>query len=251
MEWQTISQQMKLAGSWALDMLYPPRCPACHQPVEAHGTVCRECFAKLHVISEPHCACCGVPFTMDMGEGALCASCIAHPPVFSTARSVWVYNPVAAQMIKTLKLEDQPAQLASFAAQLKRIAQPLMQHEPVIMPVPMYWQHLMARRYNPPSWLAYKLAEITGRDCDTASLVRVRGGSHQRGLSRTQRLKNLRRAFEVKPSARAKLKGKAILLVDDVITTGATANACASVLKQAGAARVDVITLAHVLLEGA
>lgn len=235
----------------ALDMIYPPRCPACHHSVSSQGNLCQGCFSKLHVISEPQCGCCGIPFALNVGEETLCAECLAHVPVFDKARSVWVYNHVSARMIKRLKLEDKPEQLERFAAQLLRIAAPLITPDTIIVPVPMHWRNLLGRRYNASAWLAHAVASRSDVPCDAALLVRTKRSRHQRGLGRTARLHNIRRAFHVPEPARARIQGKTILLVDDVITTGATAGACARALKDAGAARVNVVTLAHTVKEGA
>lgn len=238
-------------ASLALDLIYPPRCPACHHNVSSQGNLCQNCFSKLHVISEPHCMCCGIPFALDLGKETLCAECLATPPVFDKARSVWVYNHVSARMIKRLKLEDRPEQLERFAAQLSRIAAPLITTDTIIVPVPMHWRNLLGRRYNASVWLAQGLASRSGAVCDTSLLTRTKRSRHQRGLKRNARLRNIRRAFHVPEAARARLQGKTILLVDDVITTGATAAACARALKDAGAAQVNVVTLAHTVKEGA
>lgn len=235
---------------WLLDQLYPPRCAACHVPVSSQGNVCQGCFAKLHAISEPHCATCGIPFPLDVGADTQCAECLATPPQFHKARSVWVYNHISARMIKRLKLEDRPEQLSRFAAQLARVASPLMGADSVIVPVPMHWQKLLGRRYNASAWLAHALASHMGAPCETSWLLRKKRVRRQRGLGRSARLHNIRRAFSVPESAHGKIAGKTILLVDDVITTGATANACARALKDAGAARVNVVTLAHTVKEG-
>ncbi len=234
-----------------LDLIYPPRCPACHHSVSSQGNVCQSCFSKLHVISEPHCTCCGIPFALDVGEETLCAECLANPPVFDAARSVWVYNHVSSRMIKRLKLEDKPEQIARFSAQLHRIAAPLMTPDTIVVPVPMHWRNLLGRRYNASAWLAQGLAAHGGAVCDTGLLTRTKRSRHQRGLGRAARLHNIRRAFQVPQAARARIQGKTILLVDDVITTGATAGACARALKDAGAVRVNVVTLAHTVKEGA
>jgi predicted amidophosphoribosyltransferase len=113
----------------------------------------------------------------------------------------------------------------------------------------MMWRKLIARRYNPAAWLAHALASAANLECDDTLLVRKIPTKNQRGLTRAQRLQNLRRAFKIRDAVSARIKGKAVLLVDDVITTGATANACAKILKAAGASRVDVVTLAHTVLE--
>jgi len=236
--------------TWALDQLYPPRCPACHHASSSEGNLCQPCFSKLHTIAEPHCVTCGIPFGLPVAEGTLCAQCLATPPVFDSARSVWVYDAVASRMIRRLKFEDHPEQLARFGSQLARIAAPVLTPDSIIMPVPMHWASLLSRRYNAAAWLAQALASRTGHACHTRQLLRAKSSRHQRGLGRAARLRNIRRAFRVSDAARSALAGAHVVLVDDVITTGATANACAKVLKAAGVARVDVVTLAHTVKEG-
>jgi ComF family protein len=245
-----IFQTIEGVGALLADQLYPPRCTTCYVSVSSHGNLCQYCYGKLHVISDPQCAVCGIPFSLPQEIDSQCARCLVEPPLFHQARSVWVYNAISARMIKTLKFEDRAPMLKQFIVLMARAGGTILPDADYLIPVPMHWKSLLIRRYNPAVWLADALAQKTGVTCRGNLLARSRASKPQRGLKRAERLKNLRKAFYVPAKMRPLLQGKKLVLIDDVITTGATANACTDALLKAGAARVDVVTLAHTVLEG-
>ena len=234
-------------GQWALDQLYPPRCPSCAEPVAAQGHLCAPCFRSLHIVSDPCCARCGIPFAVPMETGALCADCLDHPPLYDRARAALVYDEVVGRLVHQLKYHDRMLGLPRYAQWLEQAGSPLLAQSDVILPVPLHWRRLTLRRYNQAAWLAYALAERTGLPCLTGVLRRVRPTDPQARKNREERLRAMKYAFHVQQKNRRILAGKRVLLVDDVMTTGATMSACAAALKEAGAANVSALALARTL----
>lgn len=236
-------------GTRVLDIAFPPRCPSCNQSVAVEGNFCTPCFDALKLISDPQCACCGIPFAVNMGADALCPECIATPPAFDIARATMVYDTVSAPLISALKFHDQWAGLERYARMMQSSGAALLEVADMLVPVPLHWQRLMKRRYNQAALLAYRVAEDTNIPCRLDILRKVHATPAQMRLPRAARLKNVRRAFAVNARAVSAIKEKTIVLVDDVVTTGATVDACARLLKNAGAARVYVLALARTVKE--
>ncbi len=244
---------MRGMASAALRMLadtaFPPRCPSCRSHVAADGNFCSPCFAKLRMISAPFCDCCGIPFAIPVEVGTQCPICLETPPQFDVARAAMVYDAVSAPLISALKFHDQWAAMARMVQVMLGAGSKLMPDADMIIPVPLHWRRLMGRKYNQSALLAYGIAAQTGIGCAPDLLQRVQPTPPQMRLDRATRLRNVRRAFAVAEGAGAQLKDKIVLLVDDVVTTGATADACARVLKKAGAKEVRVLSLARTVRE--
>lgn len=232
-----------------LDLLFPPRCPSCQTYVAADGNFCAPCFAQLRMIEAPLCACCGIPFVVAVEETTYCPTCLEAPPEFAQARAALVYDAVSAPLISALKFHDQWANLNRYAQLMLRAGAPLLQGADMLVPVPLHWRRLLRRRFNQSALLAYRISEQTGVPCAPAWLQRVQHTTPQMRLNRKARLQNVKRAFAVPAALQALLHNKVVVLVDDVVTTGATANACARVLKQAGAHEVRVLALARTVKE--
>ncbi|MBN8544344.1 MAG: ComF family protein [Alphaproteobacteria bacterium] len=229
-------------SQWALDKLYPPLCPSCHVEVAAQGHLCGACFQDIHMIAAPLCAQCGVPFAVDMGADALCPDCLDRAASYRTARSALVYGEVVGTLIKQLKYHDQMQGLTRFAQWMAQVAP---EEVDVIIPVPLHWRRLLTRTYNQAAWLAYGLSHETGVACAPHFLKRVRHMLPQARMTRAERQRNMKRAFLVPNRYKSDVEGKRILLVDDVMTTGSTIEACADALKIAGAAEVHAVALAR------
>ena len=232
-------------GGLLLDVAFPPACPACHALVSAQHNFCAPCFAALKQISAPHCACCGIPFAFDNGPDAQCPECLAEPPSFDTARAPLVYDATSAPLIRSLKFHDLYTGLQRAVSMM--VASHAARPVDLIVPVPLHWRRLLMRRFNQSALLGFALSRALGVACLPATLKRTRYTTPQMRLPRVERLKNVRNAFAVPDTA--VVTGKHILLVDDVVTTGATVAACAAALKKAGAASVHVLALARTVKE--
>ena len=235
------------AGRSMLDAVLPPRCIACGGIVGAGTALCADCWPGLDLITAPQCARCGLPFDFDLGEGALCGGCAASPPAFERARAALRYNDLSARLIVGFKRADRTHLVPAFARWLQRAAGPLLDEADLVACVPLHRRRLLARRYNQSAMLALALSRLAGRPVAIDLLARTRATPSQGGLNRNQRFDNVRGAIAVRPHRAALVPGRRILLVDDVFTTGATVEACARVLYRAGAAGVDVVTLARVV----
>ena len=242
----------ELVGSTArmlADLLFPPRCPSCQAQVEGDGNFCAPCFSKLRMIDAPMCHCCGIPFAVPVGADMRCPDCLETAPEFTLARAALVYDAVSSPLIATLKFHDQWAGLSRYVQMMLRAGQPVLAGADMLVPVPLHWRRLWTRRFNQSALLAYGISKQKAIMCAPQLLQRVQYTKPQARLNKTERRKNVRHAFAVPENVRDLLRNKTIVLVDDVVTTGATVNACASVLKKAGAKEVRVLSLARTVKE--
>ena len=234
-------------GKAALDLLLPPQCLSCRAIVAEPGTLCGACFAKVRFLSAPWCAACGMPFAFDPGGAeVLCGACIRRRPAYDRARAVFRYDDSSRGLILAFKHGDRIDAAPAYARWLARAGAELIDGADLIAPVPLHWTRLFHRRYNQSALLANALARLTGRAAAPDLLRRRRRTLSQGGLGRAERIRNVRGAFAVRAASRAAIEGKRILLIDDVLTTGATVDGCATALRKAGASAVDVLTLARV-----
>ena len=235
------------AVSRALNAVLPPRCLKCGLVVAAQGALCPACWQGLSFLSPPCCACCGQPFDFDLGPGALCGACTQATPAFDRARSVLRYDAASRDLILAFKHADRTSLTPAFAAWLKRAGNELIEDSELIVPVPLHWSRLFSRRYNQAALLAVALGQISGKTVVPDLLTRRRATQKQGHLGRLARQRNVAGAFVIHPRRLDRVVGKRILLIDDVITTGATVTNCARILRQAGAAAIDVLALARVI----
>jgi len=229
-----------------IDAVLPPRCIGCGAVVDAQGRVCAPCFAGLTFIALPLCACCGVPFPVRVPAGTVCAACLAEPPCFAIARAALVYSDGARSLVLGFKHGDRTEGAVAFAPWLARAGAEVLGDADVLVPVPLHRRRLFARRYNQAAVLALALGRVTGLAVAVDALARRHDTPSQGTLGRAARRANVEHAFAVRrPDA---VRDRRVVLVDDVMTSGATADACARVLMHAGAARVGVVTLARAVL---
>ncbi len=237
-------------GRWlgaVVDALLPPRCLACTAAVDSPGRLCPRCWSGVDFITPPHCAVCGFPFDFDEGEDALCGACIGKRPPFDRARSVLCFNGAARDLVHGFKYRDQTHAAPALAAWLARAGGDLLADADAITPVPLHRWRLFARRFNQAALLAREVARGAGKAFAPDLLARTRWTRSQIGLKGRARIENVRGAFAVRRRRRDRVADARIVLVDDVMTTGATVAACARTLKRGGARRVDVLTLARVV----
>ena len=236
------------AGRFALDLLLPPLCLTCDAAVQAQGQLCAECFRQTGFITEPCCERCGTPFASQAAAGGErhCAACRADPPPWGRARAALRYDAQARRMVLPLKYADRPELAAGLAPLMLRAGQALLRGCDVVVPVPLHRARLLARRYNQAALLARALGRLAGRPALLDALRRIRRTAPLADLPAAERAREVADAFAVRPSRAALLRGKHILLVDDILTSGATARACTLALRASGATGVDVLVAARV-----
>jgi ComF family protein len=234
---------LRRLGSSLLDLLLPPRCLRCGITVGEAGTLCAGCWREITFLGAPCCAGCGLPFEFEPGVAALCGACAQTPPPFARARAAMRYDEASRRLILGFKHGDRLHLAPAFGGWMRRAGAELLADADILVPVPLHWTRLFARRYNQAAVLAHAIHAAGGPPVGADWLVRRRRTPSQGKRNANARERNVKGAFAIKPG-RA-VKGRRIVVVDDVFTTGATAGECARVLRRAGAARVDVLTLAR------
>lgn len=246
------SRVLRLArttGRMMIDLVYPPGCIACQAATgDPHG-LCAACWSGIRFIERPFCERLGTPFQVDLGQPLISPAALADPPVFERARAVAEYDGTASLLVHRLKYHDRLELARALGGMMVRAGADLLREADVIVPAPLHRWRLWKRRFNQAMALAKIVSAESGVPCDPWLLARVKRTPRQVGLTKTQRQENLQGAFRVPPEAKARLKGRRALLVDDVLTTGSTANAAARALLRGGAAAVDVLTFARVVRE--
>jgi ComF family protein len=215
--------------------------------VDRQGQICAVCWPGLDFIARPYCAICGLPFAYDMGADAVCGACLAAPPAFDRARAALVYNDLSARLIVGFKHGDRTHHAPAFARWLRTAGGDLLDAADLVTAVPLHPRRLWARRFNQSAMMAGFLARDIGKPAVTDLLRRTRRTPSQGGRTRLQRFENVRAAFVVRPSRQAMVAGARVVVIDDVLTTGATVGVVAQCLTRAGAEHVSVLTLARVV----
>jgi ComF family protein len=232
-------------GRRLIDLAFPPQHLDGDIERPLAGGLSGAAWSRVNFLEAPWCDGCGTPFDYDPGEGALCPACTARRRGFARARAACLYDEHSRDLILQLKHADRTELAGLFAAWIGRAACDLLAEAELVAPVPLHWTRLLERRCNQAAEIARPLARSAGVAFAPDLLVRTRAGT-QSGKSGAGRRRNVRGAFAVPERRRAQLQGRRVLLVDDVMTTGATAEACARALLRAGAAAVDVAVAARV-----
>jgi ComF family protein len=230
----------------ALDVALPTLCPACREPVGGNG-LCPACWAKLSFIAPPYCERLGIPFAYDPGPGVLSMQAIADPPAYHRARAAVRYDEIARTLVHALKYGDRHDLAPTMGRWMARAGRELLEGADALVPVPLHWLRLWARRFNQSALLAKAIAQETGVAVTDGALKRVKATAQQVGLTRAERALNVQGAFRVPPDGKAAVAGRRLVLIDDVLTSGATSDACARALLRAGARSVDVVVFARVV----
>ena len=229
-----------------LNLALPPLCPSCHEPVRDAGALCPACWSKLNFIARPYCERLGIPFAYDPGPGILSMQAIADPPAYARARAVVRFDEVARDLVHALKYGDRLDIAPTLGRWMANAGAELLDGADALVPVPLHWRRLWARRFNQSAALAQAISTVSDVPVLTP-LRRRRATPQQVGLSRSERAQNVQGAFRVPAAARAEVAGRRLVLVDDVMTSGATTDACTRALLRAGAAQVDVLVFARVV----
>jgi ComF family protein len=228
------------------DALVPPSCLNCRAALMSRDALCPACWRQVRFIRPPLCDRLGIPLTWGHGERVISAAAAAEPPVYDRARAALHFDHVARDMIHAFKYGDRHDSRRLFARWMVIAGADLLSEADFIVPVPLHRWRLMTRRYNQAALLCQDLATLCGVAWRSDVLLRVKNTRQQVGLSEAERRDNMAGAFRVPPSKAAAISGKAVVIVDDVITTGATISAATRALRRAGARRVDVLALAMV-----
>lgn len=240
---------LKKALSPVIDLVYPPRCPACGAAIAAHGALCQDCWLGLVIPGEPACLACQRPFgSEDMPEGSLCAPCLSDPPLHDGVSAATLYTEEARKLVLAFKHGHRIA-LAGLLARQMLARLPLLEGDWLVVPVPLHRLRLWKRGFNQSALLAGEMAPARGHELLVDGLVRIRATPPLGELGRRQRAEVLKGAIAVNPKRAERLKGAQVLLVDDVMTSGATTSACLKVLRKAGAAKVRIACFSRVLDE--
>jgi ComF family protein len=234
------------ATKLALDIALPTLCIACREPVDGEG-VCAACWGQLSFIEPPYCPRLGIPFVFDPGPELLSMEAIANPPAYQRARAAVRYDEVARTLVHALKYQDRTDLAPMMGRWMARAGREMLDSADLLVPVPLHWRRAWHRRYNQSGALARIIARQSRVPLDGDLLQRVRATEQQVGLSRPQRASNVQGAFQVSKERQSEVNGRRIILVDDVLTSGATVDACARALLRAKAAQVDVLVFARVV----
>jgi len=240
---------VRRAATTLLDFALPPRCIGCGERVDRNGLACAKCWSSLTFIAPPLCISCGAPFEFETGDGRKCPACYAAPPAYDRARAAVLYDEHSRGLILGFKHGDRLHAAPAFASWTARAGAELLQEADIVMPVPLHRWRLLRRRYNQAALIAAGVARIAGVMHLPDLLERHRATPSQGTMSATGRARNVAGAFRLNPRHADRVKGSRIVVVDDVLTSGATVSACARVLRRGGAAGVDVLTLARVVLD--
>ena len=237
-------QLLRQCGRAVLDTVVPPLCISCHAPLAEHDSLCSACWRRIDFIREPLCDRLGIPLPFGGSGPHISAAALASPPPYTRARAVARFDGVMRDLVHAFKYGDRHDGRRLFSRWLLTTGRELIETADVIVPVPLARLRLWNRRFNQAQILAKDVARLSGRTCLPHALRRVRATTSQVGLTADQRRRNVQGAFAVAPRSLVHVREQRVLLVDDVITTGATVGAASMALLRAGARSVDVLALA-------
>ena len=236
---------LKMPVNALLDLAMPPQSLLTGSP--AVGGVEGDLWGTIRFLDNPCCQICGFPFDFPQGEAALCGRCTARPPAFDHARAAFSYDDNSKKLVLDFKHGGRTHGLKTFGIHMSRAGREFLPDADFIIPVPLHASRLVKRRYNQSVLLARSLKPHTSARFDPDILMRPRATPSQGGQTARGRHRNVQGAFCVRPGAISRLRGSKVVLVDDVMTTGATLGACSKTLKRAGALKVDALVLARVV----
>src|SRR3984885_15875981 len=229
----------------ALDLALPPLCAVCREPVGGKG-LCPACWSKLSFITRPYCERLGISFFYDPGPGILSMEAIADPPAYNRARAAVRFDEISRALVHALKYGDRLDLAPMMGRWISNAGRELLAETDALVPVPLHWRRLWARRFNQSAMLAAAISKESGVPIATGVLKRVKATAQQVGLTRTERASNVQGAFKVPEESKAAVSNRRFVLVDDVLTSGATVDGCARALLRPGAAKFDVLIFARV-----
>ena len=238
------NSRLKRVFNTIINFILPPLCPICNKRVDVPHMLCATCFKRLNFITKPYCQKCGRPFEFDIKGESLCAACMKDQPRYNKARSNLVYDEGAKELILPFKHADRTDLAHILSEFLIREQGVLIDEAEIIIPVPLYITRLFKRRYNQSALLAKRICKIKHKQYEPRVLRRIKPTVSQGHMNKIERAANVKGAFAVfQPDI---IRDKKVLLIDDVMTTGATVNECTKVLMKSGASQVDILTVARV-----
>src|ERR1700688_1312004 len=205
----------------ALDLALPPLCAACREPVDGKG-LCPACWSKLSFITRPYCERLGIPFVYDPGPGILSMEAIADPPAYRRARAAVRFDEISRPLVHALKYGDRLDLAPMMGRWISHAGRELLAEADALVPVPLHWRRLWARRFNQAALLAKAVGEKRSLPVLYDALKRVRSTARQVGLTQSERTANVQGAFALSNDGKAAVHGRRLILVDDVLTSGAT-----------------------------
>ncbi|MEP4703669.1 MAG: ComF family protein, partial [Hyphomicrobiales bacterium] len=240
---------IRLAKS-AFHFILPPRCLACDELVAEQGGLCATCWQEMPFIESPFCDRTGKPMAFDLKDTIVSAEALANPPIYRKMRAPTRYEGTARRMILSFKFHDRLDLTPHLARLMVRSGTDLLNEADIIIPVPLHRKRLFSRRFNQSAELAKEISTLTGIPCALEGLQRIRPTKQQTTLDMAARHKNVEGAFRVPASEVINVQGRRIILIDDVVTTGATINACTRALLREKASHIDILTFAKVVEQG-
>jgi ComF family protein len=241
-----IADALRATFGLVVDVALPQLCASCREPVSDAG-LCPACWAKLSFIAPPYCERLGIPFAYDPGPGVLSMEAIAEPPAYHRARAAVRYDDIARTLVHAFKYSDRLDLAPTMGRWMANAGREILHDADAIVPVPLHWRRQWARRFNQSALLAEIVADSSGVPVRQQALKRVKATPQQVGLSQSARAQNVQGAFRVPPEGKAEVAGRRLILIDDVLTSGATMDACARALLRAGAVQVDALVFARVV----
>lgn len=246
---QSLSRNLARTLAPLVDLVFPPRCPLCGTGISSQTGLCGSCWSELAIPGRPACGSCGRPFSDSVRDGAICAACMADPPRHDGIAAGTLYNDASRRLVLAFKHGNRIA-LATMMARLMAARLGQVDESWLIVPVPLHRWRLWRRGFNQSAVLAQEIAKLRGARLAVDMLERAKPTPVLGGLGRKARARALAGAIAVRPRKRDRLKGASVILVDDVLTSGATSDVCVAALKRAGAERVLICCFARVLDEG-
>jgi len=236
-----IGEAVRTCARRALDFALPPRCAGCGIIVGETHSFCPDCWKQVEFLGDSGCATCGIP--LQATDAETCASCLARPPRIARSRAAVAYG----ELPRSLAIRLKNGRKVAIARTMARYMAPLVSRseDAILVPVPLHRGRLWRRGFNQSALVARELSRRLSLPSDVMTLRRIKRTPPLKGMSPLQRRKTVAGAFRI--SDKAAFAGKTVILVDDVLTTGSTAEACARTLKRAGAARVELISWARVV----
>lgn len=231
-----------------VDTLLLPQCMLCNSEVEQAGRLCPDCWPSLRFVAEPFCPCCGTPYAVPVPAGLVCGACLKEPPRFERARAAFIYAEGGRELVLRFKRGDRIDLVPGLAGLMRTAGAALLADCDLLVPVPLHPRRLWQRRFNQSALLAAELGRLSGKPVALDLLDRRKATPSLGHRGRLERRRVLAGAIAVPAKSRPLVAGgRRVLLVDDVLTSGATATACAAALLRAGTGAVDLLTLARVV----